>query len=258
MKSKFAKFVDYTLGSLLMFGAATAVAAYYLPLKLAAFCALSVTATVCVLAQFIGNKKSSAEHLSRAADDMFFEFMFLNSAAPAKHLYDGLKRRDDRTKLRGTGVYLGKTAAYPEFTAPIDPNAVARFISRAKHFGCNKVVIISKTPPTAALSVDGITIKTVSGNDTYKLYASLDCLPKIKYSVKAKRRFWDGYRGALGKEKIIRYAVLSAAFFAITAIFRFSVITLACAIICAALFIASTTLAIVSKAKQKRKSDGTE
>ncbi len=252
MKSKFAKFVDYTLGSVLLFGATTAVAVYFMPLKLAAFTALSVTATACVIMRFADGRKTSAAHLSKAANDMFFEFMFLNPAAPAKMLYDGLKRRDDRAKLRGTGVYLGKTAAYPFLSSTPAAIDIARLISRAKHYGCNRVIIICKTPPTETLSVTGIKVINVSGDDAYRLYASLDCLPEKKYSTKQKRKFIDTYRGALSSDKIIRYAVLSAALFATSAIFGFSPVTLACACICAALFLASTVIAAVGKIKARK------
>lgn len=251
MKSKLAKIIDYTLGSLLIFGAATAVAVYFLPLNLAAFCALSVTATAIVLSRLIGNKQSSEAKLSKAADDMFFEFMFLSPDAPSKYLFNGLKKRDERVKLHGSGVYLNKTAAYPVLFDTVDDKLIARLISRAKHYGCDKIVVISKAPPSFSLSVSDYSVKSVFGNDAYRLYASLEALPEIKYSVKNKRHFWDGYRGALSRDKIIRYATLSAAFFAITAIFRFSPITLACAIICAALFIASSILAIVNAARKK-------
>ncbi|MDE6401777.1 MAG: hypothetical protein K2L54_04100, partial [Clostridiales bacterium] len=246
MKSKFAKFIDGTVGACLIFLAATAVMRYYTTLELAVFSAAAITACACFLFKLFGKKKESAVRLSAAADGMFFDFMFSDDAAPVKLLYAGLKSKTPDVKLRGKGVYLNGTAAFCFFNAPPDKKSIARCIAKAKHFGATKTVILSKLPPQSTVDVDGMMVKLAHGDDIYKLFGSLGALPQKKYEQKRKSRR-AAFFGAFGKDKIMRYVILSCSLFAVSALNGYSVITLVCACACAALAVASVAVS-VSKA----------
>lgn len=251
MKSKFAKFIDGTVGACLIFLAATAVMRYYTTLELAMFSAAAITACACLLLKLFGKKRENAQRLSADADAMFFDFMFSDESAPAKLLYAGLKAKDPATKLRGKGVYLNSTAAFCVFAAPPDKKTIARCIAKAKHYGASKTVVLSKTPPQAAVDVEGMTVKFAYGDDVYKLFGSLDALPQKNFAEKQRSRR-SAFGAALGKDKIIRYALLSASLFAVSVLNGYSVITLVCACACAALAVASVGVSL-SKAIKNRK-----
>lgn len=249
MKSKFAKFIDGTLGAALIFFAAVAVLRYFIPATdLTVFCALSITACVCLLAKLRGRKNGEKVRISKAADDMFFEFMFLPQNVPAKLLAAGLKSRGENAATHGSGVYVGKTAAYCVF-GQSDESAAARLIAKAKHYGANKLVILCKAPPPVP-QVDGMDIKLVCGDDVYKLFASLNALPQKKYAEQNTSRR-SAFKNAFSPDKIIRYVLLAVAFFFVARFSR-SIITFACAVLCAALAVIGITIAVVRKAKKRK------
>lgn len=251
MKTKFAKFIDNSIGAVIIFCAAAAIFRYYLPLSVSAFCAACVTSGALLLLSLRSKKNVAKEKLSKAADDMFYDFMFESQTLPATLLCKGLKSKGVNAVRHGDALYVGKTAAFFCFDAPPSDKAVARTIARAKHYGANKIILFGKSPKSYP-SVDGFEFKCASGEDVYKLFGSLDCLPARKYNVKKQKRF-SRFRGALDKDKILRYAALSAAFFAVAALTGRSVVTLACAIICALLFIVSATMFIVKFIKTKKR-----
>ncbi len=252
MKSKFAKITDGTIGAALIFFAAAAVYKYYMPLSIAVFCALSTTACAFVLLGFTGKKRSNAAMLSKAADDMFFDFMFCDGNAPARSLFKGLKAKNADIAMHGSGVFLNDCAAYFSFDAPLTAAKAARFISKAKHYGAKKLTVFCKDPPLFSLDIDGISLSVVYGNDAYKLFASLGCAPKRRFSPKRKKRF-SALRGALGKDKLPRYLLLSASMFGVAVLTR-SIITVVCASICAALFTATAVYSAVISLKSNKQS----
>ena len=249
MKSKFAKLIDGTLGAALIFFAAVAVLRYFIPATdLTVFCALSITAGVCLLAKLRGNKNGEKVRISKAADDMFFEFMFLPKNAPAKLLATGLKLKELNAVLHGDGVYVGKTAAYCVFGEATESDA-ARLIAKAKHYGASTLILLCKAPPPVP-QVDGMEVKLVYGDDAYKLFASLNALPQKKYAENNTARR-SAFKNAFSSDKIIRYALLAVAFF-FTAKFSRSIVTFACAVLCAALAVIGISIAIVRKAKKRK------
>ena len=209
MKSNFAKFIDGTIGSLFIFLAAFAVMRYYTAADLAFFCAISITACLIILFRFRRKRDERSLRLSSAADEMFFDFMFMPSDAPAKALYKGLSAANADAVRRGKGVYLGKTAAFCFFAEQASAADVAGAIAKAKHFGADKVLLLCKQPPEAIAELDGITVRTVCGNDVYALFASLSALPKKQYSQKRGPRF-AAFSGMFASDKIARYIMLSA------------------------------------------------
>lgn len=249
MKSKFAKFVDFTLGALLLFGAVMAVACYILPTDLSAFLAASVTATAYIFSLMLSGKNKNKLKFGKAAENMFFEFMFLPAAAPAKLLCKGLKAKGLTPVVHGDALYLKKSAAFFSF-GETDERAVARMIARAKHYGAERALLFCRFPPEKIPDID-FSVNVVCGDDVYKLFASLEVLPETKYSKDKKRRIFSEYRGALSKDKIARYAVLSASLFAICAVFGFSIITTICASVCAALFLISLIFTLVKSSKKQ-------
>lgn len=252
MKSKFAKFIDSTIGACLIFFAAVAVMRYYTTLDLAVFCAFAITACVCLLLKLSGVKKTEKHRLSVAADGMFFDFMFMPDDAPIKQLYNGLKEKLPSAVLRGKGVYTADTAAFCYFDCPPNEKELARLISKAKRFRANKIIVLSKSPMRTVVDIEGFTVKSVCGEDVYKLYGSLGALPKKQFSSKQKSRRTAFY-GALGKDKILRYALLSAAMFGISILNGYSIMTFACACVCAALCVAAVGFNIYRAATKKRK-----
>lgn len=254
MKSKFAKFVDSTVGACLIFLAATAVMRYFTTLQLAVFSATAITACICLLLKLSCKKRSDATRLSQAADNMFFDFMFADDSAPIKLLHAGLKQKAPDAKLRGKGVYLNGTAAFCCFNSPPDKKTVARIIAKAKHFGARNALILSKSPPTSTIDIDGFTVKFAHGDDVYKLFGSLDALPEKKFSTKNRTRR-AAFAGAFGKDKILRYAILSASMFALSALSGYAVITLTCACACAAFAVISIVTTAAKAIKTKKKAE---
>ncbi|MDE6293349.1 MAG: hypothetical protein K2L88_01855, partial [Clostridiales bacterium] len=110
-------------------------------------------------------------------------------------------------------------------------------------------IILCKTPPPVP-QVDGMEIKTVCGDNAYRLFASLNALPKRKYAESNTARR-SAFKNAFSPDKIIRYALLAVAFY-FTARFSKSIITFACAVLCAALAVIGITTAIVRKAKKRK------
>ena len=247
MKSKFAKFVDGTLGAALIFLAATAVLRYYTTLSLATFLAVAVTACAVLLLHATGKRKHEKLMLSKAADDMFFDFMFEDDASPAKKLTAALKAKGVNAVRRGGGVYAGSCAAFCAFDDPPKPKQIARIISKAKHYGAKRAVIFSKAPPTAAVEVGDFSVSCVNGNDVYKLFASLGALP-AKRERKKHKRF--AFAAVLAADKTVRYFVLAAAMFFIGITLK-SLITFVCACACAALGVACVVGMIVRKVRIK-------
>ncbi len=249
MKSKFAKFIDRTIGAMLIFFAAFAVLRYFIPATDATvFCALTVTAGLCMIARLRGKKSGERIRISKAADDMFFEFMFLPDNAPAVQLTNALKAKGENAVRHGNGVYLNSTAAYCCFGRPLDEKDCARLIAKAKHYGADKLVILCKTPPTVP-QADGPEIAVVCGDDAYKLFASLNALPPKKYAADEKRH--GAFKNAFSRDKIFRYLVLAASFFFVSWISR-SVITFACSVLCALLAVISVTITAVRAAKKHK------
>ncbi|MCH5165528.1 MAG: hypothetical protein J1G01_03910 [Clostridiales bacterium] len=252
MKSKFAKFIDGTLGACLIFFAATAVMRYFTPLRLAVFSATAITACAIIILKATGRKQEAQKKLSDAAENMFFDFMFMEERAPVKHLFAALKSKLPNAVMHGGGIYSGNNALFCAFSAPPDEKTSARLIAKAKHYGAAKITVLCKIPPQRTLDIENFKIKFVSGNDVYALFASLGALPISKYA-KRQRTLKDSFTGALGKDKIVRYAVLAAAMFAITLINGHSIITFLCACVCATLFTAAIIVNIGKAVKAKRK-----
>ena len=248
MKSKFAKFVDATLGACLIFFAATGILRYYTTLELAAVSGVAVTACAVLLLHVSGANKRNATLLSSAADDMFYELMFTDGRAHAKLLYGGLKAKSDKARIHGQTVYFGKTAATCIFDRTPSAHDVARTVARAKHYGATKALVLCKAMPTERIEIDGFSVKYVVGNDVYKLFGSLGCLPPVKYSAKKKNRAL-GLSAALGKDKILRYLLLSVALFFVAMFGGLKIIPLVCACISAALCVTATILNIVRSGK---------
>ena len=251
MKSKFAKFVDCTVGAGLIFLAAAAVMRYYTTADLAVFTAVSVTACAVLLLKIRNGKKQTAERLSHAAADMFFDFMFLGENAPVTCLYNGLKAKEPETARHGNGVYLNGVAAFCAFYPQPDITAVARFAARAKRYGAHTVNVFSELPPKQTVPpLDGIRIKYVCGEDVYKLFGSLNCLPKKQFA-KRKMSRKTAFGNAFGRDKIIKYTVLSVLMFGITLIGGMSIVTLVCAAVCAVFAAVSAVLALVKAVKNR-------
>ena len=242
MKSKFAKFVDATLGSTLIFIAATAVLRYYTTLDIALFLAGSVTACAILLLK-LKPKKQTDVKLEAAAADMFFEFMFMPTDAPAKLLHAALKTKYDNAVRHGGGVFVNGIAAYCIFSET-DSGATARLIAKAKHYGAHTLLILCKTPPEHP-EITGITVKPISGNDVYRLFGSLGALPPRKYSD-SRPKAPKAFAGALGKDKIVRYFILAASLGFMSWLTR-SIIAFVCSIGCAVLGLTALTMLAVKR-----------
>lgn len=252
MKSKFAKFIDRTLGAALLFVAATAVLRYYLPLYVAALAASAVTAVLYIITGAIAKKRDGIAEASRATEEMFYDFMFENERAPARLLQSGLKSRGVKSELHGNALYSGSSAAFFAFDAPPSDKDVARMVSRAAHYGKKTILVFCKTPPRLSVAPDGIKIRTVHGDDVYRLYASLGALPKRRFDKSKRAGKLSAYKGALDKDKIVKYLLLSASLFAVAWLTGFSIVTTACAGLAAALFVASAVFNIVKAVKAKQ------
>lgn len=249
MKSKFAKITDGTLGASLLFFAAYAVMRYYLPNSLAVFSAAAVAMTALLLFGLSGRRRDAEHRLSAAAEDMFYDFMFLPPDAPVRLLAKGLRVRGESPTVHGSGLYLGGVAAYAVFDKPLDSAACARLIARARHYGAARVIALVKSPPASAVDVKDVKFRAVVGDETYKLFASLSALPPHKFERAARPRFY-AFRNALAKDRIFRYLVLSASLFIVFRVTS-SIVAVACAAIAAALFLAAAVYNIARSAKQK-------
>ncbi len=250
MKSNFAKIVDHTLGAALLFFAVTAIMAAFVPIGVAAGAAVSVTAAAFIILDFKERKAEGKVKLSEAADTMFFDFMFEDERLPAKLAAAALVARGENAAATRSAVYLGKTAAFFRFSAPPDDGRIARDIAIAKRHGATNIVEFCHAAPAYSLpEVSGFTVKIVDGENTYKLMASLGALPPKRFAAAKKKRF-AAFKGALGKDKIVKYALLSAGLFVIASLTRFSVVTVVCASISAVLFAASLIGNIVSSLKK--------
>ena len=257
MKSKFAKFVDRTVGACLIFFAATAVMRYYTTLQLAVFSALAVTACVCLLLGALGKKKQGKYVMSKNAQDMFFDFMFMDERAPARLLCKALNAKNIAATVHGNGVYTGKTAAFCFFDNPPDQRTIARTIAKSKRYGANKVLLLCKTPPQAVPSLNEVEIKIAAAENVYSLLGSLGALPDKNYSLKQKSRF-SAFSHALDKDRIVRYIVLSAALFGVSVISGGSIIPFICACACAALAMISIVMSVVKKVKSAPRKEGAD
>ena len=248
MKSKFAKFIDGTLGAFLVFFAAVALLRYFTPMtEVAVLCAFSVTACVCLIAKVTGKKKSDSLHLSAAADDMFFEFMFMSESAIVALLHNGLKNKGLPATRHGNGIYVNDTAAYCNLSNT-DSNNIARLIAKAEHYGAKKIVVLSRQPLTVP-QVDGVEVTVVCGENVYKLFGSLGSLPKLKHKSQNKKR--SAFKNAFSKDKILRYILLALSFFFMSRLSS-SVITFVCSIVCATLAVISVTLTAIKARKKKQ------
>lgn len=252
MKSKFAKFVDYSLGACLIFIAAVAIMRYYTTTELSVFAAFSVTACAVLLLSLKTKKTDRAQKLSDNAEQMFYTLMFSDERAHARLLYKGLINAGKTPVMHGNGVYLGKTAAFCRFSRT-DADDVARMISKAAHYGATKLVLLCKTPPPS-VDTTAVTVTAVCGESAYKLLASLGALPEARFD-KPKTRRRDAFKHALGKDKIIRYALLSFAMFMITIFISRSIITFICATACAVLCAASIVYNAMRAVNKKRTED---
>ena len=234
----------------MIFFAAVAIFGYFIPsAEIVLFCALSATGGICLMARLRGMRRGERVRITKAADDMFFEFMFLPESAPARLLENGLKARGEQTARHGNGVFVNGTAAYCVFSRTADDAFVARLIAKAKHYGANKLVLLSKFPLPVP-QVDGMNVTTVCGDDVYTLFASLDALPKRKYAEKSSSKS-GAFKNALSADKILRYGILAVLFYFVARFSR-SVITFSCAVLCAALFVAAITATIVRAAKKRK------
>ncbi len=247
MKTRFAKFVDGTFGFFLMFLAAFAVLCYFIPKPFAALTALSFASALFLIFGFRERANGEKLRLSRAADAMFFDFMFEASAAPARLLKKGLCSRGKEATVRGNALYLDGTAAFFCFDAPPTQNELARDLAKAKRYGANKILEFSKLPLPAFPQINGYTVKPIIGDDVYKLFASLDCLPKRKFEEKPRRRF-AALLSALSKDRIPRYLLLAGGLTAVT-LFTQSIATTVCAAIATALLVASIIYTAVKTKK---------
>ena len=258
MKSKFAKFVDRTVGACLIFFAATAVMRYYTTLQLAMFSALAITACICLLLGAFGKRRYGKYIMSKNAQDMFFDFMFMDERAPARLLCKALNEKNITASLHGNGVYARDTAAFCFFDNPPDQRAIARTIAKSKRYGASKVLLLCKMPPQAVPNLNEVTVKIVSAENVYCLFGSLGALPDKKYSLKQKSRF-SAFSHALDKDKIIRYIVLAAALFGVSVLSGGSLIPFICACAAASLAIISIVMSVTKKVKSApRKSEGAE
>lgn len=251
MKTRFAKFVDRTVGAALLFLVLTAVLKHYTTTELAAFSAVPITICLFFMLGVVGKRKDGEARNAKRTDDMFYDFMFESESYPAKKLAAGLKNKNIDAVVRADAVYVGKTAAFFAFGKPPDDATIARMIARATRMGASSAVLFCKSPPTSTVDVKDFKLKTVCGDDVYALFASLNALPERKFEKPIRRRF-AAFANALSSDKLVRYFMLSASLFAVSLMFGFSLIPFVCAVISASLFIAAATFNIVKKVRAKR------
>lgn len=250
MKSSFAKFTDTTIGSIIVFAAVFAVCRYYVPTRFAALAAMPIAAAFAFLCGITNRRKTAAEQLSDGAQNMFFSFMFMPQNAAARYLSIGLKCKGCECKLIANGVYTQNTAAYCVFDAPLTDADAAKLIAKAKHHGKNEVVIFCREQPKTTLDIADVSLKTPNGENVYKLFASLDALPPQKYTKTKKSASQIAMR-ALDKDKILKYAALSASFFFLSYLTDYSIGFLVAAILSAVLLFVSASVAVAAKLKPR-------
>lgn len=254
MKSNFAKFVDRTAGAALVFTATTGLFMYYTSAPVAIFCALSVTSCVAILLGLKEARGEKKERMSAAASDMFFDFMFESNEKPSRLLASGLKRRGENAVKRGKGVYLGRVAAFCCFSRVPTDDECARMIARAKHFGAKKLVVLTRETYSFGVTVEGIKIVCAAGDEVYTLFASLDSLPERRFDPPKRKRF-SALSGAFEKDKIPRYATLSASMFAITLLTGRGSAAFFCAVVCACLCLTSIVVSATTAIKAKKSAE---
>lgn len=247
MKTRFAKFIDGTLGFVLMYAAAFSVLCYFIPKSFAALTALSFCSALYLIFGFKERINGSKTRLSKNASEMFFNFMFEGNNAPAKLLKTGLNNKGISSALHGNALYTGKTSAFFHFASPPTQTDVARDVAKAKRYGCKKLLVFSESSKPFP-QIDGYEIVSVTGDDVYRLFRSLDCLPERKFNKKSKRRF-SALLSALSKDKLPRYFLLAAGLGAV-AFFTRSVVCIVCAAVAVILFVASVVFCAV-KAKKR-------
>lgn len=230
-----------------MFLAAFAVLCYFIPKPFAALTALSFSSALFLIFGFRERANGEKLRLSRAADAMFFDFMFEQNSAPARLLKKGLSSRGKDATVRGNALYLGNTAAFFRFDTPPTQSDIARDVAKAKRYGASIVLELSKLPLPSFPQINGYTVKPIIGDDVYKLFASLDALPKRKFEEKPRRRF-AALLSALSKDRIPRYVLLAGGLSAVT-FFTQSIATAVCAVIATALLIASIIYTAVKNKK---------
>ena len=232
---------------MLMYFAAFAVLCYFVPKSFAALTALSFCSALFLIFGFKERVNGSKTKLSKNASEMFFNFMFEGNGAPAKLLKNGLSQKGISSSVRGGALYAAGTAAYFHFSEPPSQSDIARDIAKAKRYGCKKLLVFSEIAKPFP-QIDGYEITPVTGDDVYKLFCSLDCLPKRRFEKKQKRRF-AALASALSKDKLPRYFLLAAGLAAV-AVFTRSIICAVCAAVAAALFVGSIIFGAV-KAKKR-------
>ena len=247
MKTRFAKFIDGTLGLTLMFIAAFAVLCYFIPKSFAALTALSFCSAAFLFFGFRERINGDKVKLSKNASAMFFDFMFEGSNAPAKLLKSGLSEKGLSVTVRGNALFTGNTAAFFHFAAPPTQNDMAKDIAKAKRYGATKILVFSELPAPPFPQIDGFEIVAVTSDEVYKLFASLDCLPERKFEKKGRRRF-AALLSALSKDKIPRYFLLASGLFAV-AYFTKSVACAVCAAVSAVLFVSAIIYGAVKTKK---------
>lgn len=234
-----------------MYLAAFAVTCYFIPRSFAALTALSFSSALFLIFGFRERISGNRLKLSRAADNMFFDFMFEPSNTAAKLLKSGLERKGTFSVVHGNALYYLKTASFFHFDSPPSQNDVARDVAKAKKYGATKILVFTKLPAQAFPQLDGYEIISIVGDDVYKLFASLDCMPPRRFEEKPRRRF-AALSSALSKDKLPRYFLLAGGLTAVS-VFTRSVITYVCAAIATALFVAT---AIVTAVKSKKHGAG--
>ena len=247
MKTRFAKLIDGTLGFTLMYIAVFAVLCYYIPKSFAALTALSFCSALFIIFGFKERVSGNKLKLTQNASAMFFDFLFEPSSAPAKLLKSGLSGKGITASIRGSALYTNGAAAFFHFGQPPTQSDIAKDMAKAKKYGAAKILIFTETPAPPFPQIDGYEIISVAGDDVYKLFRSLDCLPEHKFEKKNKLRF-SALRSALSKDKIPRYFLLSAGLFAV-AYFTSSIVCTVCAAIAAVLFVSSIVFGAVKTKK---------
>ncbi len=248
MKTRFAKFVDRTVGAVLLFAVFTALFRYYTTAELAAFSAAAAAACVVLVLCAVGKNRDGKRELDKKAEEMFYDFLFESDDCPAKKLAAALRAKNVEATVKAGAVYALGTAAFFSFDRPLDEGRAARMVARAKRNGALRAVVFCKCQPQSTVSVKDFPLKAVCGDEVYKLFASLDALPKRTFEKPVGSRF-AAFSKALSSDRILRYLALSAALFAVSLLFGFSLIPFVCATVSAALFAASVVFNAVKKIK---------
>lgn len=247
MKGTFAKIIDRTFGAGLLFLVATAVIGYFQPQRIALIAGTIITALIYLASSLTSRISNDKQKLSHATEQMFYDFMFLNTDEPSKMLQVGLRKRGINCYTSKTALYYKNTVAFFAFDEVLTQTQTAKYISTAVRKGVSNVLIFSKKDFTPSISVDGITLRVISGNAVYQLFASLNALPAHTYKSTAKKRIFPFLSAALDLRKLPRYLLLSCAFFFIAAITKFSIMLTFCAILNAVLALSTIILRLINK-----------